>query len=63
MNANKLNTMRVIRIPHSHTYPKVPLPGIGGLGGFCVGGVVRDRPPIFMFWLLTCDNYNNSVNN
>lgn len=30
------------------TYPMVPFPGIGGLGGFCVGGVVRGRPPIFM---------------
>lgn len=32
------------------TYPKMPLPALGGLGGFCVGGLDRDRPPpSFMF--------------
>lgn len=36
------------------TYPIVPFPDIGGLGGFWVGGVVRGSPPIFIFWVLTC---------
>jgi len=27
------------------TYPSVPLPAIGGLGGFCVGGLVLDNVP------------------
>lgn len=38
------------------TYPIVPFPVMGGLGGFCVGGLVRGRapPPVFMFWALAC---------
>lgn len=36
------------------TYPRVPFPDMGGLGGFCVGGLVRGSPPpppppVFMF--------------
>lgn len=34
------------------THPKVPFPDMGGLGGFCVGGLVRGGappPPAFMF--------------
>ncbi len=45
-----------LELQSAYTYPMVPLPGIGGLGGFCVGGVVRRRLPIFMFWELTYDN-------
>ncbi len=45
-----------LELQRAYTYPIVPLPGIGGLGGFCVGGVVRRRLPIFMFWVLTYDN-------
>lgn len=39
------------------TYPRVPFPDMGGLGGFCVGGLVRGSPPpppVFMFWALAC---------
>jgi len=49
------------------TYPRVPFPDMGGLGGFCVGGFVRGSPPAppptppappappaFMFWALAC---------
>lgn len=30
------------------SYPSVPRPASGGLGGFCVGGFVRDRVPPLM---------------
>lgn len=29
------------------THPRMAFPAFGGLGGFCVGGFVRDRPPAF----------------
>lgn len=35
------------------TYPRVPFPGPGGLGGFWVGAPVRGAVPVFMFWALT----------
>lgn len=43
-------------VPATSTYPMVPFPDMGGLGGFCVGGLVRGRPaaPAFVFWALAC---------
>lgn len=40
------------------TYPRVPFPVKGGLGGFCVGGLVRGRPPppAFIFWALAYES-------
>lgn len=37
-------------------YPRVPLPAMGGLGGFCVGGLVLDNvpPPARAGWLFPC---------
>lgn len=28
------------------SYPRVPRPAMGGLGGFCVGGFVLDNVPV-----------------
>lgn len=47
----------------SCTHPMVPFPDMGGLGGFWVGGVVRGRPPIFIFCVLTCIRCNGKKNN
>lgn len=46
------------------SYPRVPRPAKGGLGGFCVGGLVLDRVPPLTDWLLPCcwlDKQNISV--
>ncbi len=36
------------------SYPRVPRPAKGGLGGFCVGGLVLERVPPLTDWLLPC---------
>lgn len=36
------------------SYPSVPRPDIGGLGGFCVGGLVLDSVPPLIDWLFPC---------
>lgn len=37
-----------------HSYPRVPRPDMGGLGGFCVGGFVLDKVPVLAGWLFPC---------
>lgn len=36
------------------SYPIVPRPDMGGLGGFCVGGLVLDSVPPLIDWLFPC---------
>lgn len=36
------------------SYPRVPRPAKGGLGGFCVGGLVLERVPPLIDGLLPC---------
>lgn len=42
------------RISGWDSHPSVPHPDMGGLGGFCVGGLVLDRVPVLTAWLFPC---------
>lgn len=43
------------------SYPSVPLPDMGGLGGFWVGGFVLDSVPVLAGWLFPCWNVERNA--
>lgn len=51
-----LSERKVIKYISStvHSYPRVPRPAMGGLGGFCVGGLVLEIVPPRPAALLPC---------
>lgn len=38
-------TLKTLIKPAAHSHPRVPRPAMGGLGGFCVGGLVLEIVP------------------